>query len=217
MDMFIAFEGIDGCGKSTQVTRLAEWLGQQYRRKVLITREPGDWADGKALRQILLNGNIRTNAAEICLFFADRAEHLAQTVLPALQRGEIVISDRYRWSTLAYQTYGRGLSADLVKAMEEGFGIIPADHAILLDVDPEIAARRMAARGGDDRFERLGKDFMDRVRKGYLELAWEAGPSRATVIPGNRPPHLVFDEIQKRVPWKTLSACLQEGEVGRIA
>jgi dTMP kinase len=178
----VALEGIDGCGKSTQARALAEALGAR------LTFEPGATPVGARLRRLLLEPDapapsVRTEAL---LMAADRAEHVALVLEPALAAGEWVVSDRYAASTIAYQGYGRGLDpaalGDLVRWATQG---LAADLSILIDVDVDVAAARLAAggRGGSDRLERLGPDFARRVRRGFLDQA-AADPARWVVVDG---------------------------------
>ncbi len=154
----IALEGIDGCGKSTQARALAEALGAR------LTFEPGATPVGARLRQLLLAPDAPPPSprAEALLMAADRAEHVALVLEPALAAGEWVVSDRYAGSTIAYQGYGRGLDpAALGELVGWATGGLAADVSVLVDVDVEVAAARLAAggRGGADRMERLGPDF----------------------------------------------------------
>jgi dTMP kinase len=177
----VVLEGIDGCGKSTQAKLLASSLG------ALLTFEPGGTSLGSELRSLLLDRG-RANVslrAEALLMAADRAEHVAEVVEPALAAGRWVVSDRFTASTLAYQGYGRGIDlADLAPvAMFAAQGLVP-DLQILLDL-PVDAARKRTKRESDDRLERLGVDFQERVRDGYLALAG-SDPDRWAVIDATR-------------------------------
>jgi dTMP kinase len=179
----IALEGIDGSGKSTQARAVAAALGAH------LTFEPGATPAGAELRRLLLapEGPALSRRAEALLMLADRAEHVASVIEPALAGGAWVVTDRYADSTLAYQGYGQGLSlaglADLVAWATAG---VAADLAVLVDVPVEVAAARLEAAtraGGADRLERLGADFATRVREGFLALA-AAEPSRWLVVDG---------------------------------
>ena len=182
----IAFEGIDGGGKSTQAKAVAEALGAQ------LTREPGATPLGGLLRQVLLAPDAPPPSprAEALLMAADRAEHVARVIEPALASGVWVVTDRYSGSTIAYQGYGRGLDAaalaGLVGWAETG---VAADLSVLVDVPVEVAAARLAGaakRGrGADRMERLGPDFAARVRDGFLAQA-SADAERWVVVDGTR-------------------------------
>lgn len=167
--LFIAFEGGEGAGKSTQVRLLADWLTQRGR-DVVRTYEPGDTVVGKRIREILLDpstGDL-TPRAEALLFCADRAEHVETLVEPALARGAVVITDRYVDSSLAYQGAGRALDASLVDVLWWAAGGLRPDLTVLLDLDPETALARFEGR---DRMEAEGLDFHRKVRATFLELA----------------------------------------------
>jgi len=179
----IALEGIDGCGKSTQARALADALGAR------LTHEPGATAVGALLRELLLAPDSPSPSprAEALLMAADRAEHVALLIEPALASGHWVVSDRYSASTIAYQGYGRGLDpvglAELVTWAAAGLG---ADLSVLVDVTVEAAADRLAVggRGGADRMERLGPEFATRVRQGFLAQAAE-DPAHWLVVDGS--------------------------------
>jgi dTMP kinase len=175
----LVLEGIDGCGKSTQARALAQALGAR------LTREPGGTALGATLRQILLAPDAPEVSlrAEALLMAADRAEHVAQVIEPALASGEWVVSDRFSGSTLAYQGYGRGLEiAELSELVHWATGGLAADLSILVDVPVEVAATRLAS-SAPDRLERLGTDFAHRVREGFLALV-AADPDHWAVADG---------------------------------
>ena len=168
----IALEGIDGCGKSTQARALADALGAR------LTHEPGATAVGALLRELLLAPDSPSPSprAEALLMAADRAEHVALVIEPALAAGHWVVSDRYSASTIAYQGYGRGLdSVGLAELVTWAAAGLAADLSVLVDVTVEVAAARLAAggRGGADRMERLGPEFATRVRQGFLAQAAE--------------------------------------------
>jgi dTMP kinase len=179
----IALEGIDGSGKSTQARALAAALGAR------LTHEPGDTPLGARLREILLapeeSGTSGPAArAEALLMAADRAEHVALVLQPALAAGEWVVTERYSGSTLAYQGWGRGLPVgELASIVSWAAGGLTADLSVLVDVTPEVAAGRLGRRGGADRLERLGPGFAARVREGFLAQA-EADPAGWAVVDG---------------------------------
>ncbi len=178
----IALEGIDGCGKSTQARAVAGVLGAR------LTHEPGATPLGALLRRVLLapDAAAPTPRAEALLMAADRAEHVAQVLEPALAAGEWVVSDRYSGSTIAYQGYGQGLDpGPLSELVAWAAGGLTADLSVLVDVGVEVAEARLAAagRGGADRMERLGPAFAARVREGFLAQA-AADPERWLVVDG---------------------------------
>jgi dTMP kinase len=179
----VALEGIDGCGKSTQARALAAVLGAR------LTNEPGATPLGASLRELLLAPNVPPPSprAEALLMAADRAEHVALVVEPALVAGEWVVTDRYAGSTVAYQGYGRGLPVgELVQLSAWASGGVAADLSVLVDVPVEVAADRLSASpGGADRMERLGTEFAARVREGFLAQAAE-DPEHWVVVDGSR-------------------------------
>jgi dTMP kinase len=179
---FLTVEGIEGCGKSTQARRLAEWLGPE----ALLTVEPGGTALGRAIREMLLStGGHVTPVAELLLFCADRAQHVAEVIRPALDAGRVVISDRYTDSTLAYQGYGRGLSSELIRATSlHATGGLAPDLTILIDVPVNVGLSRVRRRSAADRIETEQREFHERVRQGYITLA-QAEPARWAVIDGS--------------------------------
>jgi dTMP kinase len=181
---FVVFEGGEGAGKSTQVTRLAERLRRQGR-DVVLTREPGATEVGARIRQLVLGGQPGALAprAEALLYAADRAHHVATVIRPALDRGAVVISDRYVDSSLAYQGAGRTLPVDQVAWLSRwATGGLKPDLVVLLDVDPTIGLSRLDDRGGTpDRLEAEALPFHERVRYAFLDLA-AADPARYLVV-----------------------------------
>lgn len=170
--LFISFEGIDGVGKTTQVKALRDYL-QSLGREVVVTREPGGTELGKSLRKILLHGSFVASRAEALLFAADRAQHVAEIIRPALNRGAVVITDRYIDSSLAYQAGGRELTMDDVRELSEwATGSLWPDRTYLLDMQPEAAFERLLHRK-QDRMESAGIDFARRTREAFLDLAHE--------------------------------------------
>jgi dTMP kinase len=167
---FIVFEGGEGSGKSTQAERLAGWYRTQGR-EVVLTFEPGDTKIGAQIRDVLLHGNETVDPhAELLLMLADRAQHVADVIRPALDRGAIVISDRYSPSTLAYQGVGRGLGVETVAALDAfATGGLSPDVVVVLDVADAHDTRDR------DRFERAGGAFHARVRAAYRDLAERYG------------------------------------------
>lgn len=183
--LFVAFEGGDGAGKSTQSRLLGAAL-EVIGREVVLTREPGGTELGAQIRQVLLHGDHVAPRAEALLFAADRAHHVATVVRPALQRGAVVLTDRYMDSSIAYQGVARALSHDDVRdisrwAVED---LLP-ELTVLLDV---TAAEGRARRGGvHDRLEREDDAFHEAVRQGYRQLA-ERDPARYLVLDAGRDP-----------------------------
>ena len=195
--VFLVVEGVEGSGKSSQVTLLGDWL-RASGREVVLTREPGATPLGLKLRELLLDaGEVIDPRAELFLYGADRAQHVSQQLLPALRRGAVVISDRYVDSTLAYQGAGRALPDDLVlRVTESATGGLRPDAVILLDVDAETGLARARSRGaGVDRLEAENVAFHQRVRRRFLELA-EADHDRYVVVETDP---LDLDEVHERV------------------
>jgi dTMP kinase len=199
---FVTFEGVEGSGKSTLIERLAEHL-RAVEHDVLTTREPGGTNFGRELRTMLLRrGAPPQPTAEALLMAADRAEHVARVVRPALEAGRIVLCDRYGDSTIAYQGGGSGLDrarlADL-NAWATG-GLVP-DLTLLLDLPAEDSLGRLHARSLDpapDRFESEPIAFHQRVRQAYLELA-AAEPARWLVLDARRDPDAIYREASARL------------------
>jgi dTMP kinase len=201
--LFVAFEGGDGSGKSTQARLLAEWLEHDQGHEVLLTREPGATAVGRQLRELLLgHTNELGPRAEALLFAADRAHHVHSLVRPGLQRGAIVITDRYSDSSVAYQGAGRELDGDDIARVSRWAtdGLVP-DLTVLLDLPIEIQRVRMAAdasRRGTDRMESLPDDFHERVRQRFLDLA-RRDPHRYLVLDASEPREQIQLAIRRRV------------------
>jgi dTMP kinase len=197
--LFITFEGGDGSGKSTQSGLLTAWL-QGQGRTVLASREPGGTDLGLELRNIVLHrrGHI-TPRAEALLYAADRAQHIATKVRPALARGEIVLQDRYLDSSVAYQGAGRILDPNEVRGLSiwASEGLLP-DLTILLDLDADLGRGRLSERTQYDRLEDEEHEFHARVRAAYLELA-AAEPERFLVLPATDSIESLAAAIRERV------------------
>ncbi|MFH8513636.1 dTMP kinase [Streptomyces gelaticus] len=195
---FIALEGGDGAGKSTQVEALAEWI-RAKGHEVVVTREPGATPVGKRLRSILLDVSSAglSNRAEALLYAADRAEHVDSVVRPALERGAIVISDRYIDSSVAYQGAGRDLSPTEIARISRWAtsGLVP-HLTVLLDVDPETARERFTE--APDRLESEPPEFHARVRSGFLTLA-AADPTRYLVVDAGQDPESITTVVRHRL------------------
>ncbi|RIH86721.1 Thymidylate kinase [Meiothermus luteus] len=194
--LFITFEGPEGAGKSTQARLLAEWY-QAKGREVVLTREPGGTELGLALRRIVLSRPMRPET-EFLLYSADRAEHAATVIRPALQRGAVVLCDRWMDSSLAYQGYGRGLSLEWMQAVSQGFlGGLRPHLTFLLTLPPRLGLWRARQRRGQepDRFEEEELAFHERVLEGFHKLA-EAEPQRFVVVDVQHPP---AEAVQQRL------------------
>lgn len=202
---FITFEGGEGCGKSTQVKRLAEAL-EASGREVVVTREPGGTRLAELVRSLLKDEreDPPCDRSELLLFLAARAQLVKNVIRPALVAGKWVVCDRFSDSTFAYQGYGRGLPLDELRLMN-GFacdGLTP-DLTLLLDVRPEVARERMrrreeATNTSADRIEQAGDGFHDRLRAGFMELA-AADPGRIKVIDANGTPDEVWENVRQAV------------------
>ena len=180
--LFVAFEGGEGAGKTTQIERAAVWLRAQGR-EVVQTREPGGTPLGRELRRLLLDpaGEVSPRA-EALIYAADRAHHVETLIRPSLAAGRVVLTDRYVDSTLAYQGAGRGLSIEQARVITEWAtgGLLP-DLTVLLDVDPRIGLARAGARASPDRLEAASLEFHQAVRAGFRALA-AAEPERYLVL-----------------------------------
>lgn len=193
--LFITFEGADGCGKTTQLNLLAEYL-KNKGLGVATTRETGAKGLGEKIREIVLHydGEISSNA-EAFLFLADRAQNVDKIIKPAMEEGKIVLCDRHTDSTLAYQGYGRGVDIERARMLNKiaTSGLVP-DLTFVFDVDVETSMARVGKT--KDRIESAGTDFHEKVRNGYLELA-KAEPERIKVINSNDTIENIFEQVKE--------------------
>lgn len=193
--MFITLEGIDGCGKTIQARMLYEGLVSRFGEdSVLWTKEPGGWPGGEKLREFLLEGAPRHPLTESFIFIADRCEHVEKVIKPALEAGRIIICERYSDSTLAYQSWGRGIPLEKLEELLRWCAFPVPDRTLLLDLSPEKAYDRLSRRGGLDRLEEEGIHFLEKVREGYQFLA-RRDAGRIVVLDGDRPAETVAEEI----------------------
>lgn len=200
--LFIVFEGLDGCGKTTQAQMLADFFSKQ-RIKYLHVREPGGTAVGDQLRSILLNPETSlTRWGEVLLLAAARAQLVQDVIMPALQGGKMVICDRYLFSSLAYQGYGLEQDVELVKRvnLEAVQGLMP-DLTFYLEIEPEVGLARQKQVRGLDRIEQRKADFFARVVQGYSRLCWEYGFVR---IDGTATPEQIHRQVLDKINdiWK---------------
>lgn len=200
---FISFEGGEGAGKTTQITRLAAFL-RACGKEVLLTREPGGTPLGEDVRKILKfadYGDTLSCQAEALLFSAARAQLVREVILPALERGVYVISDRFTDSSVAYQGAGRGLGETAIDTVNRfATGGLEPDLTILLDLEPAVGFARVRSRAGEngdkqDRMETMELDFYERVRASYLALA-SAFPQRFFVVSAEDSQEVVFEKIK---------------------
>jgi len=207
---FITFEGLDGCGKSTQIEKLAKSL-RDRGRQVLVTREPGGTAIGDRIRALLLDSaTVKLSPlAELALMFASRAQHIDEVIRPALAKGKVVLCDRFTDSSEAYQGAGRKLGSEVVLTLHRTLchGLEP-DLTILMDsnvADSVARARRrnaaVSSTADENRFERENREFFERVRRGYLEIA-RRDAHRVVVVNAREPIGAVHREIVAAVRKK---------------
>ena len=206
MSLFITFEGIEGCGKTTQIGLLTSYL-KSLHRPFLLTREPGGTEVGEQIRQVLLSSeNVGIEPmAELYLYAAARVQHLRQRIWPALREGKVVICDRFADATLAYQGYGRGVDLAWIEEIHaRTMENVKPDLTFLLDLPVEEGLRRALKRMEkhlvkEDRFERETLEFHRRVREGYLILARNE-PRRIIVLDGMKEEKTLHREILARLP-----------------
>ncbi len=193
---FVTFEGCDGCGKSTQLKLLSEYLTKNGVPHIF-TREPGGGKISEAIREILLNGKNAemTDECEALLYSASRMQHLADRVIPALDEGKLVICDRYVDSSLAYQAYARGLGEEFIENINKlALTKYAPDTTILIDLTPSQAFARKKGADENDRLEQAGMAFHNRVYEGYQRVA-EKYPERVVRIDGNQTPTEIFEQV----------------------
>ena len=194
---FVTIEGGEGAGKSTMMDRVAAWL-ESGGRRVVRTREPGGTELAEKVREILLDKNHSelSAQAELLLVFAARAQHLAELIRPALQRGETVLCDRFTDATWAYQGGGRGVPDDDIAALEQlVHGDLQPDLTLLLDVPVEQGLQRALLRSESDRFEEESMTFFERVREAYLRRA-AAAPGRFAIIDASGSVEAVWARVE---------------------
>ena len=198
---FVSFEGIEGCGKTTQIALLSEAL---TRRAIShsVTREPGGTAVGEGIRRILLHSETihLTAAAELLLFYASRSQNILEKIEPSLARGEVVICDRFYHASMAYQGYGRGIPIEFIEKLTDLVcGERRPEITILLDIEPEVGLARARSRNSkrsedEGRFEMEEIPFYTKIRNGYLELASRES-NRIQIVAANRSIDAIHKEI----------------------
>ena len=193
--LFITLEGGDGAGKSTQIRNIDSFFASRGRL-VLHTREPGGTKIGEKLRAILLDKeNSEMDAVtEMLIYAASRAQHVREVVIPALERGEVVICDRFTDSSVAYQGYGRGLGDVVAEVNRRATGGLEPDITFWLDIDPDAGRARAAKAGEPDRLEREAREFHYRLYEGYKALA-QKHPERIKRIDASQTPDQIAEEI----------------------
>jgi len=194
---FVTMEGGEGAGKSTMMDRVAGWL-ESGGRRVVRTREPGGTELAEKVREILLDKNHTelSSQAELLLVFAARAQHLAELIRPALQRGDTVLCDRFTDATWAYQGGGRGVPDENIAALEQlVHGDLQPDLTLLLDVPVEQGLQRALLRSESDRFEEESVSFFERVRQAYLRRA-AAAPERFAIIDASGSVEAVWARVE---------------------
>lgn len=204
----IVFEGVEGCGKTTQLQRSRQWLlnsgwlpklqSDRRVKQLVVTREPGGTDLGAGIRQLLLNPaqDIIHDRAELLLYAADRAQHVESCLRPHLAEGAMILCDRYTDSTIAYQGYGRGLDLDLIEHLNHiATSGLQSDLTLWLDLDVELGLARTQQRGGNDRIEQADLDFHRRVQQGFTQLAAQQ-PERIYRIDANRSELNVAEQIE---------------------
>jgi dTMP kinase len=199
--LFITFEGVEGCGKSTQAKLLQTWL-KGRGHQVVLTREPGGPSISEKIRRILLDNRNKgmSDLTELMLLEASRAQHLAQVIVPALKAGQIVICDRFADSSTAYQGYGRGMDIDMVnnlnKIAVDGYW---PDLTLVIDLPIEIGfVRARARKRGLDRMETQTKNFHRKVSRGFKAIA-QSDPQRIKILDGKFPPDVIHGAVRQMV------------------
>jgi dTMP kinase len=203
--LFVTFEGGEACGKSSQVRRLVRRL-EKRGRTVLAVHEPGFTEIGSGIRQLLLHekaGDSMRSETELLLFAASRAQLVGESIRPALEKGSVVVADRFYDSTTVYQGIGRGLSLPFIQSLNEFVaGGCKPDRTFLLDLDVRVSRARQLRRvrpvGHEDRMERLSDEFFEQVRRGYLQIA-RAEPDRVKIIDASKSEDQVEEAIWNEI------------------
>lgn len=200
---FIAFEGIDGCGKTTQINLMTDWL-RSRGFDVLISREPGSTPVGDGIRKILLDSRTThlTPIGEVLLYYASRIQNVKQIIQPALEAGKTVLCDRFNDASWAYQGFGRQLGVEFMRTLDDLVldGFRP-HHTVLIDIDVDTSVSRAKVRNNgmsadENRIELEAREFFERVLEGYRWLV-RREPSRFHVVDGNRSVEAVHEDIRR--------------------
>jgi dTMP kinase len=200
---FISFEGIEGTGKTTQARLLSERLVEKDY-EVILTQEPGGTVIGNRIREILLHVDHKEMSymTELLLYNAARAQHFSEKVLPALNQGKVVITDRFTDSTVAYQGYGRGIDIQLIMSINSiATGGIKPDITLLFDLDIETGLKRNKGINKVDRLELEDIEFHKKVREGYLQIA-EKEPDRIKIVDASLPLETIAQKVWEIVRWR---------------
>ena len=195
--MLIVIDGGDGAGKGTCISKLSQYL-KERGFDVIVTREPGGTVIGERIRELILDKSVSemTSTTELLLFAAARAQHVEEKIVPAINAGKIVISDRFSSATVSFQHYARGLPFALIEELNRisVSGLEPS-MTIVLDIDPRIGLSRVSRRGeGFDRIEKENIDFLERARNGYIQQA-KRDPDRFSIIDATLSPDEVFAKV----------------------
>lgn len=193
--MFISFEGTEGVGKTTLIRKIHQYFEQQGK-EVVLTREPGGTSLAEQIRSLLLAVNHEeqmSHDTELLLIYAARAQHLQQVIIPALNAGKIVLSDRFTDASFAYQCSGRGLSQEKLQLLNQTFVVKMPNITFWLDAPIELGMTRARERGALDRFEQEKLSFFAKVRAGY-ETLWQAEPERIKRLDATQNADIVFEE-----------------------
>jgi dTMP kinase len=200
---FITFEGGEGAGKSTQMRRLGEAM-RQAGESVVLTREPGGSEGAEEIRRLLVGGAVRRwePMTEVLLHYAARRDHVERTIRPALDAGSWVLCDRFADSTLAYQGYGQGVDLEWIRTLHRHvLGTLQPTLTLILDLPVDEGLSRAHSRGGsasEDRYERMGREFHERLRAGFLAIAG-GDAKRCVVIDATRPVEEVAGAVRRAV------------------
>jgi dTMP kinase len=197
MNKFITFEGIEGSGKSTQVKLLHQYFLEQ-KIPAILTREPGGSKVAEEIRSLLVNGEVdkMDGVCEVLLNFAARRDHLEKLIKPALAKGESVICDRFFDSTIAYQSFGQNVDLKIIQTIQSAaIGGFKPNITFLIDVAVDVAFERIKNRADNNRYEKMDKNFHQKVRQGFLEIA-KNNPERVVLIDGSQSEQKIHQAIK---------------------